>query len=210
MKGEPVSVWTAEAGGELGFARATVSENAQGGFDVAAGSTPAAPGTPVLDSVGDVVGIVRRATGAASVASTPTLEKFLKGESGVHPFGPAARFIRPRGGADLSAALDTAPDLAGSPDATETPATKLRLLNNPSPHFTEAARQSRTQGKVVMRVRFGANGKVARAVMLRGLPDGLTDEARVAIYKFQFTPATSAAGTPMDSSQTVSINFTIR
>lgn len=89
-------------------------------------------------------------------------------------------------------------------------ATKARVLNSPRPAYTEQARQNKTQGNVVVRVTLGANGRVKSASVVRGLPDGLNEKAIEAAYRLSFEPARNAAGVPIDSTLTVSVNFTIR
>lgn len=89
-------------------------------------------------------------------------------------------------------------------------ATKARVLNQPRPAYTEQARQNKTQGNVVVRVTLGANGRVRSASVVKGLPDGLNEKAIEAVYKLSFEPARNASGIPVDSSISVSVNFTIR
>lgn len=89
-------------------------------------------------------------------------------------------------------------------------ATKARVLNSPRPAYTEQARQNKTQGTVLVRVTLGANGRVKSATVARGLPDGLNEKAIEAVYKLSFEPARNSMGSPVDSTLTVSVNFTIR
>jgi TonB family protein len=89
-------------------------------------------------------------------------------------------------------------------------ATKARVLNSPRPAYTEQARQNKTQGNVVVRVTLGANGRVKSASVVKGLPDGLNEKAIEAAYRLSFEPARNGAGVPIDSTLTVSVNFTIR
>ena len=93
---------------------------------------------------------------------------------------------------------------------SRTIATKARILNSPRPNYTEQARQNKTQGNVVVRATLGADGRVKTASVVRGLPDGLNEKAIEAVYKLSFTPARNAAGNPVDSTISVSVNFTIR
>lgn len=87
---------------------------------------------------------------------------------------------------------------------------KVRILNNPRPNYTEQARQNKTQGNVTVKALFGADGRVKQARVVRGLPDGLNEKAIEAVYRISFQPARNGAGGAVDSWMTVSVNFTIR
>jgi len=102
------------------------------------------------------------------------------------------------------------PRIGGGDGADRVVATKASILNKPRPNYTEQARQNKTQGNVVVKVLLGANGRVQKASVVRGLPDGLNEKAIEAAYQLQFTPARNGAGAPMDQWVTVSVNFTIR
>jgi TonB family protein len=102
------------------------------------------------------------------------------------------------------------PALGGGDDAARRIVTKVQILNNPRPAYTEIARQNKTQGKVVVKVLFGGNGRVKQASVVRGLPDGLNEKAIEAVHLFSFVPAKNGLGQPIDQWQTVTVNFTIR
>ena len=95
------------------------------------------------------------------------------------------------------------------PPPTPRVVTKARVLNNPRPAYTEQARDNGTQGSVIVRVTLGANGRVKSASVVRGLPDGLNEKAIEAVYRLEFEPARDGEGQPLDSTVTVSVNFTI-
>ncbi|HXG67891.1 MAG TPA: energy transducer TonB, partial [Blastocatellia bacterium] len=63
-------------------------------------------------------------------------------------------------------------------------------LNRPRPNYTEEARKNKIQGTVRARVLVGADGRVQNVTILRGLPDGLNEEAVRAAMQMRFTPAT--------------------
>jgi len=79
-------------------------------------------------------------------------------------------------------------------------------LNTPSPRYTQAARNNGTQGTVRVRVLIGADGTVKQVRMVRGLPDGLEEEAIRAAYQLRFKPAMKD-GKPVAFWQTVDIEF---
>jgi protein TonB len=67
--------------------------------------------------------------------------------------------------------------------------TRPKALNNPAPVYTEAARRNGVEGSVYLRVLVGEDGKVEMAKVVRGLPDGLTEQALKAAYGLKFEPA---------------------
>jgi periplasmic protein TonB len=80
----------------------------------------------------------------------------------------------------------------GRPNSTlHQPAVDERpiLLNQPRPLFTEEARKNKVQGVVRVRIRVDTNGAVREVVLIRGLPDGLSEQAIRAAYQMHFRPA---------------------
>ena len=67
---------------------------------------------------------------------------------------------------------------------------RARVIKKPEPQYTEAARQHNVTGTVVLRAVFAADGKVKHLSVIRGLPDGLTEQALVAARQIKFIPAT--------------------
>jgi protein TonB len=63
------------------------------------------------------------------------------------------------------------------------------LLNQPRPLFTEEARKNKVQGVVRVRILVDTNGAVREVVLMRGLPDGLNEQAIRAAYQMRFRPA---------------------
>jgi periplasmic protein TonB len=63
------------------------------------------------------------------------------------------------------------------------------LLNQPQPFYTEMARTNKVQGTVRIRILIDANGAVKEVVIVRGLPDGLNEQAIRAAYQMRFRPA---------------------
>lgn len=87
--------------------------------------------------------------------------------------------------------------------------TKPVALNRPEPNYTEVARRNHVQGAVRVRVLVGADGAVKRAIVLRGLPDGLDEEAVKAAYKMRFRPAMKD-GQAVAYWVTVDVQFNLR
>lgn len=65
-------------------------------------------------------------------------------------------------------------------------------LNLPRPNYTEEARKNKIQGTVRARVLVGSDGIVKQVTIVRGLPDGLNEEAIRAAFQMRFRPATKS------------------
>ena len=85
---------------------------------------------------------------------------------------------------------------------------KAVLLSRPEPGFTEEARRNDTTGTVKLKMVLGADGTVSNIVVLKELPDGLTERAVEAAKKIQFTPA-QKDGRNVSQWVTVEYNFNI-
>jgi TonB family protein len=81
-------------------------------------------------------------------------------------------------------------------------------LNAPQPHYTDEARKDKIHGTVVARVLVGADGSVKQVRIVRGLPDGLDEEAIRVAYQLRFKPAMKG-GQPVPFWQGVSIEFNL-
>ena len=68
--------------------------------------------------------------------------------------------------------------------------TKARVLRKPEPGYTETARRNQTTGTVVLRAIFAADGGVKHILVIKGLPDGLTEKSIKAALGIKFLPAT--------------------
>lgn len=68
--------------------------------------------------------------------------------------------------------------------------TKARVISKPEPSYTELARGSGITGTVVLRAVFAADGTVKHILVIKGLPDGLTETAVRAARRIKFVPAT--------------------
>jgi TonB family protein len=139
-------------------------------------------GSPIFNHHGDVIGIaVQSPDGQSAGLALPSSQlaklKHL-GEPGV---GVG------RGDGQLSqvgpATTDTAASAASRVDE------KPVRLRAPTPRYTEAARANKIQGVVTLRVLVGADGEVKRVRVIRGLPDGLTEQAIEAARQAKFKPA---------------------
>jgi TonB family protein len=87
--------------------------------------------------------------------------------------------------------------------------TKPVLVNTPRPRYTEIARRNKVQGVVTARILVDANGQVKQVIIIKGLPDGLNEQAERAAYQLRFRPATKS-GEPVAFWQLINIEFALR
>jgi TonB family protein len=66
---------------------------------------------------------------------------------------------------------------------------KARIFSKPEPSYTESARVNGITGTVVLRAVFGADGTIKHILVLRSLPEGLTEKAISAARRIKFVPA---------------------
>jgi TonB family protein len=159
-------------------------------------------GAPVFDRHGEVIGIATKSPDAQStgLAWPSQLLATLKhlGEPGVG----AGRGDGPLFGVGIGSghAGNSIPTLVD---------TKPVPLNRPTPRYTESARANGVQGSVLVRVLVGEDGNVKLIRVIRGLPDGLTEEAITAARQTKFKPAMKD-GKPVPFWVGLEINFNIR
>ncbi len=77
-----------------------------------------------------------------------------------------------------------------------------QILYQEKAKYTEAARQNRVQGTVVVQVVFTHDGRISSPKVIRGLPDGLNEQAILAAQRIKFRPA-------MKNGQPVSVRMSI-
>ena len=65
----------------------------------------------------------------------------------------------------------------------------MKILSKPRPGYTDAARQNNIQGTVILRVTFLASGQIGSISSVKGLPNGLTEQAIAAARRISFEPA---------------------
>jgi TonB family protein len=85
---------------------------------------------------------------------------------------------------------------------------KSVVLSRPEPLYTERARQSQTSGYVRLRIVLAADGTVRNFLVLKALPDGLTEQAVNAARRVTFTPALRD-GRPVSQYVTIDYNFNV-
>jgi TonB family protein len=89
------------------------------------------------------------------------------------------------------------------------PKTLPVLVASCAPHYTQEALKAGISGRVVLRVRIGADGTVERAIVAKSLDKvyGLDEQAMFTVGKFVFKPATIAGvPAPFDDAN-IEVNF---
>jgi len=81
-------------------------------------------------------------------------------------------------------------------------------LFGPPPRYSEEARMARVQGTVILRTLIDAEGTVVDAVVLKGLPLGLSESAVETALAWKFKPAT-LAGKPVPVYFHLTVNFRV-
>ncbi|HSO74026.1 MAG TPA: energy transducer TonB, partial [Blastocatellia bacterium] len=87
---------------------------------------------------------------------------------------------------------------------------KPLLLNSPRPNYTEEARKNKIQGPVIARVLVGADGSVKQVKIVRGLSDGLNEQAIQAAYQMRFRAAMKSGQPVAYWANNVEITFSLR
>ena len=159
-------------------------------------------GAPVFDRHGEVIGIATKSpdgqnTGLAWPSQVLATLTHL-GEPG----RGAGSGDGPRFG------VGTAPGSTPVSTAARVDTKPVRL-NSPEPRYTEAARAKGIQGLVIMSVLVGEDGSVKSVRVVRGLPEGLTEEAMNVARQTKFRPAMKD-GKPVPLWVGLEIGFNIR
>lgn len=84
----------------------------------------------------------------------------------------------------------------------------IKILSKPRPGYTDSARQANIQGTVILRVTFLASGGIGGISAVKGLPNGLTEQAIAAARRISFSPAMSN-GTPQSVTKQIEYTFSI-
>lgn len=84
----------------------------------------------------------------------------------------------------------------------------LKIISKPRAPYTDAARTNMVQGVVRLKVTFLANGQIGAIVPIKGLPNGLTNQAVNAARAVRFEPA-RRKGKPFTVVKILEYSFTI-
>lgn len=83
----------------------------------------------------------------------------------------------------------------------------LKILRKPKPAYTNEARDSNIRGNVILRVTFLATGVIGAITVVKGLPNGLNEQAIEAARGIRFEPA-KKNGVPYTVSKEITYSFT--
>lgn len=82
----------------------------------------------------------------------------------------------------------------------------VEILGKTRPMYTEAARRLRIEGEVLLRILFGADGKLKVQSIMSGLGHGLDENAALSAAQIQFRPATQN-GQAVDQTAIIRVRF---
>ena len=84
----------------------------------------------------------------------------------------------------------------------------IKIISKPRPGYTDAARQANIQGTVLLRVTFLASGQIGSISSVKGLGNGLTEQAIAAARRIAFEPA-KVNGQPQSVTKQIEYTFSI-
>ncbi|MEK6284917.1 MAG: TonB family protein [Acidobacteriota bacterium] len=161
--------------------------------------------TPALDFKQNPQSVARKPNCTKSmVVATITVEP---GPATPREEAGTGRGVGPGRAGNLGGGSTSKPPTPGAPASAVD--SKPVLLSNPPPRYTEEARANKIQGVVTARLLVGADGQVKRVTIVRGLPDGLDDQAIQAAFQYRYKPALKD-GKPVTYLVVVQIEFNLR
>lgn len=138
-------------------------------------------------------------TSRGTVASAGFTNGVIGGQPGGVPGGKVQSGAF--GGGGVGTATPAAQKQQAAPAATPP-----ELTFSVKPQYTQEARAAKLEGKVVLHVRILSSGHVEVLGVIRGLGQGLDEQARRAAEQFRFKPATRG-GSPVDFTTDIQITF---
>jgi periplasmic protein TonB len=91
--------------------------------------------------------------------------------------------------------------------AYENVATQVACIYCPQPSYSEEARKAKLQGKLLLRVLVGTDGRPQRIQIVRGLGMGLDERAVEAVTGWRFSPGRDANKRPVPAWVTIETRF---
>jgi TonB family protein len=170
-------------------------------FVISLAITSSKKGAPIFNRNGEVIGIAAENPKGGTGVTLPSslLAKLAHlGEPGVGVGAGDGRFHSVE-----STPTDT------NTWSTSTVDEKPVRLKAPIPRYTDAARANKTEGTVTLRVLVSADGDVQQVRVIRGLPDGLTEQAIAAAREAKFKPAMKD-GKAVPCWMVLEMNFNLR
>lgn len=83
----------------------------------------------------------------------------------------------------------------------------VTCLYCPEPGYSEEARKAKLQGKILLQVLVGPDGKATRIRILQGLGMGLDERAIEAVHTWRFSPGRDATKNPVPAWVTIETRF---
>jgi TonB family protein len=77
----------------------------------------------------------------------------------------------------------------------------------PTAEYDRRAADKGLEGTVLLNVIVGTNGKASDIIVVKGLPNGLTQKAIEAVGRWTFKPALTPQGQPVEVRQTIEVTF---
>jgi TonB family protein len=97
--------------------------------------------------------------------------------------------VKPVPGVGMAPGADRNPVLRDPIPPVVAPDQPLKIISKAPARYTARARQNGVEGRVELKITFLANGTIGSITVVRGLPDGLTDQAVNAARIIRFQPA---------------------
>ena len=85
--------------------------------------------------------------------------------------------------------VETSPTPVDKSDTPDGVTQEVKIISKPRPGYTDSARQANIEGTVILRVVFLASGQIGSISAVKGLPNGLTEQAIAAARRISFEPA---------------------
>lgn len=154
--------------------------------------------------------------------SSPAMVQFFATEKRLYRFSVTGADGKHAGVQRFFSSIRLGPHVAGIEVALEDPFevdgeriflgkevdAKVKFLIRPEPQYTQVARQKGIRGTVVIKAVFSATGHVTSLRIVKGLPDGLTEQAIAAAKRIRFTPAMKD-GKPVSIWMQLEYNFSL-
>lgn len=88
------------------------------------------------------------------------------------------------------------------------PNADVYLISMPRAVYNDQAREKQVMGEVLLRITFLSSGQIGKISVVKGLPEGLTEQAKAAAQNIKFEPARRNCK-DITKSKIVSYNFTL-
>jgi TonB family protein len=127
-------------------------------------------------------------------------------DTGTTTMPPVAETVEP----PPPLAVEPAPEPAGGVYSAVPPGgTQPEEIDRAIPRYSASARRANVEGAVVVRGIVRRDGTIDNVEIIKDLPHGLGEEARRAVSRWRFRPATYR-GEPIDVYYTVTVNFRLQ